>query len=103
MMGQRTSKRLVVFGVCLGLLVWGTRGSAFAQEESPGVEQRQAEAQAHVMAAEDFYGKGQVDEAVKQWREALQLDPSLAKAHHDLGLALRDQDHLAEATERLTH
>jgi protein O-mannosyl-transferase len=49
----------------------------------------------HLGAA--FYKKGQTDEAIRQYREALRLNPDFAQAHNNLGMALSSIGHLDEA------
>jgi predicted O-linked N-acetylglucosamine transferase (SPINDLY family) len=40
---------------------------------------------------------GRLDEAIMSFRRALQIDPDLARAHHNLGIALQEQGHVHEA------
>jgi len=46
-----------------------------------------------------YAAKGALSDAVAAHREALRLDPELASAHNNLGIALKDQGLLAEARE----
>jgi tetratricopeptide (TPR) repeat protein len=48
--------------------------------------------------AEALRLQGNFDEAIVELREAIKLDPRLARAHSGLGLALRAQRNLAEST-----
>jgi Flp pilus assembly protein TadD len=41
--------------------------------------------------------KGQVEEAILHFREAVRLKPDCAKAHHNWGLALASQGRMQEA------
>ncbi len=84
------------------VLGWSCVSSSLAQEG--GLSKHEADlvkAQATVMAAEELYDHGEADKAIDQWREAIQLDPGLGRAHHDLGLALRDKRQLTEAIGEL--
>jgi tetratricopeptide (TPR) repeat protein len=69
---------------------------AFAQVVSDETEQK-IQARAAMVAAEELYSHKDYDKAIEQWREAIRLDPSLARAHHDLGMALRGKGQTAEA------
>jgi Flp pilus assembly protein TadD len=55
------------------------------------------EARHHLERGQILYDRGEVDEAVIQWREAVRLAPNVAKAHHLLGLALQDRGDLRAA------
>jgi protein O-mannosyl-transferase len=44
-----------------------------------------------------FYKKGQTDEAIRQYQEALRLNPGFAQAHNNLGAALEKKGHTDEA------
>ncbi len=55
------------------------------------------EARHHLKQGQVFYDRGQVDEAIVQWRETVRLAPNVAKAHHLLGIALRDSGDLTES------
>jgi Flp pilus assembly protein TadD len=84
------------------VLAWSSVSPVFAQVG--GLTKQEADmvkAQATMRAAEELYDHGEADEAIKQWREAIQLDPTIGRAHHDLGLALRDKGQLAEAISEL--
>ena len=41
--------------------------------------------------------KGQLDEAIAGYREAIRLEPDYAEAHYNLGIALQDKGQLDEA------
>src|SRR5205085_1209958 len=56
--------------------------------ESPG---------AHLNLGFALYDKGQSDEAIACYNEAIALDPKYAAAHHNLGEALRGKGQLDEA------
>ena len=43
------------------------------------------------------YGKGQLDEAIAEYRKAVELDPDIADSHNNLGLALYGKGQLDEA------
>jgi hypothetical protein len=51
--------------------------------------------------ASDLTAKGQLEEAIAEWKKVLELDPGNAKAHHNLGNALMWQGNLAEGTAQL--
>lgn len=59
------------------------------------------QAQATMAVAEELYDHGDQEKAIEQWREAIQLDPGLTKAHHSLGMALRGKDQFTEALVEL--
>jgi len=59
------------------------------------------QAQATMAVAEELYDHGDYDKAIEQWREAIKLDPGLAKAHYSLGIALRGKNQLTEALVEL--
>ncbi len=44
-----------------------------------------------------FYNDGLLDEAIREWREAIRINPDLADAHTNLGVALDDKGLLDEA------
>ena len=56
-----------------------------------------AEALAHMERGQLLYDKGQVDEAIAQWRKAVRLAPKAAKAYHLLGVALRKRGDQTQA------
>src|SRR5215471_10226901 len=94
-MKQKQGARLLLPAIIfLGCL---TAVASHAQSGLSQKESDQVKAQATAMAAEDLYDHGEADKAIEQWREAIQLDPGLARAHHDLGLALRDKKQAEEA------
>lgn len=78
-------------------------GSAvvFAQIGLSDEEQQKIQAHAAMITAEELYDHKEYDKAIEQWREAIRLDPSLVRAHHDLGLALRGDGDLAGAITAL--
>jgi tetratricopeptide (TPR) repeat protein len=45
----------------------------------------------HMKLGLDYYEQGQLDEAVAEFKEAIQLDPEFVEAHYNLGLAYADQ------------
>ena len=59
------------------------------------------QAQATMAVAEELYDHGDHDKAIEQWREAIQLDPGLAKAYYGLGMALRGENQFAAAVSAL--
>jgi tetratricopeptide (TPR) repeat protein len=70
--------------------------------QSLSADQRKLiQAQAAMAVAEELYDHGDYDKAIEQWREAIQLDPGLVKAHHSLGMALRGKNQLPEAIAEL--
>ena len=58
-----------------------------------------AESYRHFDMASDLVAKGQVDAGIAEWKAVLQLDPTNAKAHNNLGGALLRQGKFGEATE----
>ena len=82
-------------GTSLFLLsaTWTNVGAQSLSEDS----RKLIQAQATMAVAEELYDHGDHDKAIEQWREAIRLDPGLAKAHHSLGMALRGKNQLAEA------
>ena len=51
--------------------------------------------------ASDLTAKGQLEEAITQWKKVLALDPNNAQAHNNLGNALMWKGDLAEGTAHL--
>jgi len=51
----------------------------------------------HYRRGTQFHVRGQIDEAIKEYREAIRLQPGLAQAHSNLGLAYRDKGDLDAA------
>jgi protein O-mannosyl-transferase len=51
----------------------------------------------HKAFANALYRRGQVEESIRQFQEALRLKPDYADAHHDFGLALAAKGQLDEA------
>ncbi len=51
----------------------------------------------HYKRGESYYQRGQLDEAIAEYREALRIKPDLAGARHSLGLAYFAQGKLDEA------
>ena len=49
-----------------------------------------------------LYGKGQYEEAVKAYREGIQINPLLASLHYSLGLALQQEKNTSEAEAEIT-
>ena len=45
--------------------------------------------------------RGELGEAIKHFRQALQIDPAYVEAHNNLGVALLRGGMLTEATEHL--
>ena len=86
----------------LSLLQLGSRSVIVHAQAGLSEDERQKiQAQAAMVTAEELYDHEDYDKAIEQWREAIHLDPSLARAHHDLGLALRGKGQLAEAVTEL--
>ncbi len=56
-----------------------------------------SETLAHMEKGQLRYDNGQVDEAIAEWREAVQLAPKTAKAHHLLGVGLRKRGDQTQA------
>ena len=52
---------------------------------------------AHNNLGNSLRAKGQLDEAIAEFRQAIQIQPEYAYAHNNLGLALRDKHQLDEA------
>jgi tetratricopeptide (TPR) repeat protein len=71
-----------------------------AERNAPSEKARQAErAEARALAAraDALQRKARLQEAVQAYRKAIDLDPKLATAHNNLGLALQAQGRLQEA------
>ena len=67
---------------------------------------QQTAAGAHVARGSELAGQGKLDEAIREFREAIRLNPEYAEAHYDLGAALFELDNgvdeaLAEFREAL--
>lgn len=75
--------------------------SVSAQVGLSDEERQKVQAHAAMLTAEELYDHQDYDKAIDQWREAIRLDPSLARAHHDLGIALRGKGQLPEAITAL--
>ena len=94
--------RIAAYTALVGLAIdgdypdetWGAK--VFAQVVSDDTEKK-IQARAAMAAAEELYSHKDHDKAIEQWREAIRLDPSLARAHLDLGIALRGKGQLGEA------
>lgn len=56
------------------------------------------DAQAHMDRAASFSSAGDLDAAIREYREALRLRPQYAELHYNLGNALYDRGDLDEAT-----
>ena len=76
-------------------------GIASAQVGLSEEERQKIQAHAAMVTAEELYDHKDYDKAIDQWREAIRLDPSLAHAYHDLGIALRGKGQLPEAVTQL--
>ncbi len=65
--------------------------------------QRSVSSQAllHLRQGQEFYDTGDLKKAIAEWREAVRLLPTNAKAHHLLGLALGDHGARGEAVDML--
>src|SRR4051812_35287396 len=83
----------------LALMCWAV--SLFAQIGLSDEERQKVQAHAAMITAEGLYDHKDYDKAIDQWREAIRLDPSLVRAHHDLGLALRGEGDLPGAITAL--
>jgi Flp pilus assembly protein TadD len=79
--------------------MWSAVG--FAQVGMSVEEEQRIKARAAMITAEELYDHEDYDKAIEQWREAIRLDPSLARAHHDLGVALRGKGKMTEAITEL--
>src|SRR5437762_3278054 len=53
---------------------------------------QQTAAGAHVARGSELAGQGKLDEAIREFREAIRLNPEYAEAHYDLGAALFELD-----------
>ncbi|MDI6827925.1 MAG: tetratricopeptide repeat protein, partial [Armatimonadota bacterium] len=66
--------------------------------ERPAVRSKQREeALKHYRKGLDFDLNGKPSEAMREYREAIRLDPTLAEAHSNLGVILKDLGKLDEA------
>ncbi len=90
----------LIFSVGTSLLLNTTRMDVGAQSLSED-NRKLIQAQATMAVADELYDHGDHDKAIEQWREAIRLDPGLAKAHHSLGMALRGKNQLADAIPAL--
>jgi serine/threonine-protein kinase len=54
-------------------------------------------AKAHNGLGSALHAKGQLDEAIREYRAAIKLDPKLAMTHNNLGIALKARGQLEEA------
>jgi superkiller protein 3 len=63
------------------------------QQAAPGP----SDALAHYNLGNAYSAQGKLDEAVREYQEALRINPNLAEAHNNLGLAYSDQGKLDEA------
>lgn len=96
-------KKIVGLVVSVGVSVWvlsATQTHVEAQSLSED-NRNLIQAQATMAVADELYDHGDHDKAIEQWREAIHLDPGLAKAHHSLGMALRGKNQLADAIPAL--
>ncbi len=55
---------------------------------------------AHTVLGTELLRRGEVDEAVHHYREAVRIDPGYARAHHNLAVALARQGRTEEALEQ---
>lgn len=94
--GQLITRLFYGFLLCwVQVSIWPAVG--FAQVGLSVEEETRIKARAAMITAEELYDHADYDKAIDQWREAIRLDPTLARAHHDLGVALRGKGKLAEA------
>jgi hypothetical protein len=57
------------------------------------------DAKAHTNLGNALHDKGEVDEAIQHYRQAIRLDPKFAGAHNNLGAALKAQGRVGEAIQ----
>jgi tetratricopeptide (TPR) repeat protein len=62
-------------------------------------EELHQQAEDHYYAALDLLADGNQEEAIREFRESLELDPQFADAMHGLARALQDADRIDEAIE----
>ena len=62
-------------------------------------EELHQQAEDHYYAALDFLADGNQEEAIREFRESLELDPQFVDAMHGLARALQDADRIDEAIE----
>ena len=85
--------------------IWGCFLLLFAivSPASPNTLQSQSQAATHNQAVEfnnrglELYKAGKIDEAIKQFRQALAIDPNFPEADSNLGLALDAKGEVDEA------
>lgn len=77
--------RLVLLATLLPQIAWAAP------------QAKQTEAQVHNNQGNDLYGKGQLDAAIAEYREAIRLRPDNAEAHISLGAALEKKGDLKGA------
>ena len=59
----------------------------------------QDQAEAYNDRAIEFFEQGQFDEAITEWRRAIEVAPEIAELHHNLGNALAKSGELRQAIE----
>ncbi len=87
---MRISKLLIV------ILITGLMSPAFASAQTSEVlPLSDLKAAAYFKEGVDLWHSGQKESAIRAWEDAVRLDPNLAEAHYNLGVALRDQKTLS--------
>lgn len=86
-MDTKRGKFIVIFlfAVVLSLLI----SNNFAEEQN--------NAEAHFKLGNALYKKGLLDEAIKEYKEAIRINIGYAMAHYNLGFALKDKGSYSEA------
>ena len=91
-------------GLALGGLLVGARAQTAYWKDNIRLWRHAVDVNAHNALAHDSLGvalgdQGQIDEAIRQFHEAIRLVPDHAEFHFNLGIALAQQGKLADAIQ----
>ena len=94
--GRITLKTITKYGLVLGMILLLIACAGGSKTEKKDKKDKNVTIEEHFQLARSAAEKGNLDEAVRQYKRVLELDPKNAKAHLNLGIVYGRQGNLID-------